>query len=97
MTMPMKLRLEMYQGTLILDNNLQQAFLQQRAADNSVIQTLMMLDSPPLGDYDPAEITAAWQYFSKKPGVRPGDTIIVYGFWNYPQDSTRPVLHVVRG
>lgn len=93
---PTPLRLDPYTGTLLLDNSSQQAFLVQRAADGSTVQTLMMLDTSPVGGFDPTEVTAAWQYFSTKPGVHAGDTIVVYGFWNYSPNGNRPVLHVVR-
>jgi hypothetical protein len=96
MTAPTPVRLDAYTGTLVLDNSSQQALLQQRSSDGSTIQTLMMLDTSPTGGFDPSEVTAAWQYFSTKPGVQAGDTIVVYGFWNYPPNSNRPVLHVVR-
>ncbi len=85
-----------YTGILVLDNVNQQALLGQRGSDGTFSQTLMMLDNPPLGDFNPAEVTAAYQYFSTKRGVNPGDTITVVGFWNYHPDGNRPVLHVVR-
>lgn len=97
MTTPTPVRLDPYTGTLVLDDTQQQSLLQQVDANGSVIQTLMMLDTSPVGNFDPAEVTAAWQYFSRKPGVKPGDTIVVYGFWSYFRNSNRPILHVVRG
>jgi len=96
MATPMSFQLNTYTGTLVLNNSSQQALLQQRAADGSVIQTLMMLDSSPVGNFNPTEVTGAWQYFSNKPGVNAGDTITIYGFWDYPPGSNQPVLHVVR-
>jgi hypothetical protein len=96
MTTPMPVQFNTFTGTLVLDNTLQQALLQQGSADGSLVQTLMMLDTSPVGGFDPTEVTAAWQYFSNKTGVNPGDTITVYGFWSYPPNSNRPVLHVVR-
>jgi len=96
MTTPAPVEFKAYTGTLVLDNVNQQALLGQRNSDGTSVQTLMMLDTSPVGDFDPAEVTAAWQYFSTKPGVNPGDTITVYGFWNYPPSSDRPVLHVAR-
>jgi hypothetical protein len=96
MATPAPVQFNVYTGTLVLDNATQQALLAQRNPDGSSVQTLMMLDTSPVGDFDPAEVTAAWQYFSNKPGVSPGDMITIYGFWNYPPSSNRPVLHVVR-
>ncbi len=96
MATPTPVQFNVYTGTLLLDNAAQQALLDQRGSDGSSVQTLMMLDTSPVGGFDLAEVTAAWQYFSTKPGVSAGDTITIYGFWNYPPNSTRPVLHVVR-
>ena len=96
MAAPTPFQLNSYTGTLVLNNASQQALLQQSAIDGSVIQTLMMLDSSPVGNFDPTEVTAAWQYFSSKPGVSAGSTITIYGFWNYPPGSNQPILHVVR-
>jgi hypothetical protein len=96
MATPTPFQLNTYTGILVLNNPSQQAFLEQRAADGSIVQTLMMLDSSPVGNFDPTEVTAAWQYFSTKPGVNPGSAITIYGFWNYPPGSNQPVLHVVR-
>ena len=97
MSTPTPIQFNNYTGILVLDNTERQALLGQRDSDGTAIQTLMMLDTSPVGDFNPARVTAAWEYFSNKPGVNPGDTITVYGFCNYPPNSNSPVLHVVRG
>jgi len=89
--------MNVYTGILVLDNAAQESLLAQRDATGNTTQTLMMLDPSPSGQFDPAEVTAAWQYFSNKPGVQAGSTITVYGFWGYPPNGNRPMIHVVRG
>ena len=96
MATPMPVTLQVFTGTLVLDDALEQAFLAQVAPNGSAVETLMMLDTSPVGGFDPTEVTAAWQYFSAKPGIGPGSTITVYGFCSYVPNGNRPVLHVVR-
>jgi hypothetical protein len=96
MATPMPVQLLVFTGSLVLDDGLEQALLAQSAPDGNVVETLMMLDTAPVGGFDPTEVTAAWQYFSAKPGIGPGSTITIYGFCSYAPNSNRPVLHVVR-
>ena len=96
MGMPTHLALNVYTGVLVLDNSAQESRLAQRDSTGKLTETLMMLDPSPSGEFDPVEVTAAWQYFSNKPGIHDGSTITVYGFWGYPPNGDRPAIHVVR-
>ena len=94
---PTSLNLRIYSGTLLLDNNAHQAWLSYYLPNGNTNKALLMLDPSPTGGYDPAEITAAWQYFSNKYGGQTNPPITVYGFWGYVPGGNIPVIHVVRG
>lgn len=92
----MPTQLQNYTGVLFLDNNENRAYLGQRNSAGEPIRSLMMIDTPPTGSFDPNGVLAAWRFFSNKPGVGNGSVITVCGFWGYPPSSDVPVLHVVR-
>ena len=89
-------QLHPYTGILILDNNKNRSYLRQRDALGNTIDCVMMLDTPPSGEFDEQRILDAWRFFSTLTGIGNGSTITIYGFWAYPPNSIVPVLHVVR-
>jgi hypothetical protein len=89
--------LDPYEGILILDNDAKRAYLQQQTASGQLFQTLMMLDPDALGVFDWGQVTEAWQHYASDPNLKSGvSTIKFEGFWKYPEDSTVPVLHLVK-
>lgn len=86
-----------YTGILILNNDANRAYLQQQTASGQVFQTLMMEDLEASGFFNWTQVTAAWQHFAADPNLESGvSTVRVEAFWAYPQNSTVPVLHVVK-
>jgi hypothetical protein len=96
MASPTPLQMNAYWGTLILNDNQGEAYLGHFDSNGDPIQTLMMIDTAPSGGYDPRQVTAAYQLFSRYPNAQNRPNIMVYGFYAYAPGTTVPLLHVVR-
>jgi hypothetical protein len=83
----------LYNGTLILEDAAQEAFLQYQDATGTVQQLLMMLDPFSSGCFDQANLVAAWQRFSQTSSS--GNPVTVKGFVLVSPNGNQPILHVV--
>jgi hypothetical protein len=89
------LQVDAWTGTLILDDNALEAFLDHDDSNGNPVKSLMMIDTSPSGGYDRQHVTDAYNLFSRYPNAQNQPTITVHGFFANAPGTNVPLLHVI--